>query len=100
MNDDEWPETIEPFLTKLKKYKKKAAKKNKKKHDKHRIASDHQVQDDEGVLDFLLDWTTPVTEDTMEQLTGPGAEDARALGKRLAALYKDLIPGHKEPAVK
>lgn len=83
MNDDEYPETIGPFLSKLKKYK-------KKKHVKHYGDS----------LGFLKHWKTPVTEDNMEQLTGPGAEDAKKLGVTMSKHYEHLIPDRDEPAIK
>lgn len=82
MNDDEWPETIEPLLKKLKKYKKQ------------------KVKHYGDALGFLKHWKTPVTEDNMEQLTGPGAQDARNLGKTLADHYSHLLPKANEPAIK
>lgn len=81
MNDDEMPETIGPFLDKFKDY------------PVSRI-------DPSSSLGFLKEWTTPVTEDNMEELTGPGADDSRSFGKRLSQQYHSLIPGKHEPAVK
>ena len=100
MNDDEFPETVEPFLSKLKKYKKekksgKGGKKDKKKKKKQK--NDKNFGDK---LAFLKDWKTPVTEDNMEQLTGPGAEDSKALGQRMGSRYQALIPELNEPAIK
>lgn len=84
MNDDEFPETIEPFLNKLKKYKKK----NRKQKLYGRK------------LGFLRHWETPVTEDNMEELTGPGARDAKDLGERMSKRYDALLPDLKDPAIK
>ena len=94
MNDDEYPETIGPFLSKLKKYKKhhkKQNKKDKKKKGKHSSG---------GSLGFLKEWKTPVTEDNMEQLTGPGARDAKNLGAGMAKHYEHLVPARDEHAIK
>jgi len=82
MNDDEFPETIEPFNKKLEDY-------------------DRQAPPDGSPFAFFKDgWTTPVTEDNMEELTGPGAEDAKSYGQRLRDLYGYLLPGDKDPAFK
>lgn len=77
MNDDEWPDTFEPFLEQLEKYK------------KSKIPKD-------ASLAFLKDWQSPVSEDNMEEFTEPGARDAEAFGKRLADRYKHLMPGGQD----
>lgn len=79
MNDDEWPDTFEPFLKQFKKYK-------KSKIPAH------------GSLAFLRDWESPVSEDNMEEFTEPGARDAEDFGRRLSERYKQLMPeDHNEP---
>lgn len=90
MNDDEYPETVGPFLSKLKKYKKKNKQSKKK----------HEDEDGGNALAFLKHWKTPVTEDNMEQLTGPGAKDAKVLGQAMGKRYADLIPEKDDPAIK
>ncbi|KAK9900897.1 phosphoglycerate mutase-like protein [Cystobasidium minutum MCA 4210] len=95
MNDDEFPETIGPFLSKLKKYKKHQKKKEGKKGKK---GKKHHAWGES--LGFLEHWKTPVNEDNMEQLTGPGARDAKKLGATLANHYEQLVPGRDEPAIK
>lgn len=79
MNDDEWPDTFEPFLKQLKKYKTSKIPKR-------------------SSLAFLRDWQSPVSEDNMEEFTEPGAKDAEAFGQRLAKRYQQLMPeGDNEP---
>ena len=55
---------------------------------------------DDSALSFLKQWATPITESNMEELTGPGATDAEAFGRRMKMLYEDLLPGHNDPAFK
>lgn len=81
MNDDEFPEAVGPFIEKLETYARSAIP-------------------DESPLAFIKGWTTPVTEDNMEELTGPGAEDAESFGRRLRDLYGYLLPGNKDPPFK
>lgn len=73
MNDDEWPDTFEPFLKQLSKYKKK------------RIP-------DSSSLAFLRTWESPINEDNQEEFTEPGARDAETFGQRLSERYKHLLP--------
>lgn len=81
MNDDEWPETMAPFVEKLEEY------------DTARIP-------DDSVLRFLKDWKSPINEENQEELTKPGARDAEAYGKRIRELYPDLIPKKNDPPFK
>jgi len=80
-NDDEWPETLGPFVEKFAEY-------------------DASQIPETSTFSFLRDLTTPVTEDTMEQFTEPGAKDAKAFAQGLAERYKELLPGKKDPAFK
>lgn len=80
-NDDEWPETLGPFVKKFTEY-------------------DASQIPETSTFSFLRDWTTPVTEDTMEQFTEPGAKDAKKFARELSERYKELLPGNKDPAFK
>ena len=81
MNDDEWPETLGPFVEKLEKY------------DRSQIP-------DTSVLAFLRDWESPVNEDNQEELTKPGARDSAAYGRRIRELYPELVPSKHDPPFK
>lgn len=74
-NDDEDDEYMKPFRERLYKYR-----------------EDGGSFEGAGPLAFLKTWESPVTEDTIEQITRPGAEDAFKLGKRLRKLYPHLFP--------
>ncbi|KAK4703674.1 syntaxin 1B/2/3, partial [Phenoliferia sp. Uapishka_3] len=58
-------------------------------------------------LKFLDDWESPILEEDLEELTGPGEEDAFGFGKRFRELYGPLMPpkwlgkkGHKSHKVR
>ncbi|GAA5845545.1 hypothetical protein JCM11251_002089 [Rhodosporidiobolus azoricus] len=72
-NDEEWEEFMQPFVEKV----------NSKRH-----LAIHPT----SPLSFLSSWESPVTEDTIEKLTGPGEEDAYSFGKRLRHFYDPLLP--------
>ena len=71
-NDDEWYDYMEPFVT--------------------RVAVARGDFPANSPLDFLNDWECPINVDNLEQLTGPGEDDAHTMGKRFRYLYPDLFP--------
>jgi acid phosphatase len=71
-NDDEWDEYMEPFAT--------------------RVEESRGSFANEGPLGFLNEWESPINKDNLEQLTGPGKDDAFTLGKRFRKLYPNLLP--------
>lgn len=48
--------------------------------------------DDEAPLGFLKEWSNPIGEDDVSQLTEPGRDDAFSMGKRMRELYGKLLP--------
>ncbi|CAO1619952.1 unnamed protein product [Sympodiomycopsis kandeliae] len=74
-NDDEDEEYMKPFRERLYQYREQGGS-----------------FENAGPLAFLQDWESPVTEDTIEQITKPGIDDAFGLGKRLRKLYPHLFP--------
>jgi hypothetical protein len=74
-NDDEWADFMEPFVNRLEKYQQEGGS-----------------FQGAGPLAFLEKWESPINEDNLEALTGPGADDAFAFGKRLRKLYPHLFP--------
>jgi len=75
-NDDEFDETMQPFVAKLKQY----------------LSTKPDVQD--AAFAFLSAWESPVTSKNVEELTESGVADARAFGERLALLYPHLLPNN------
>jgi acid phosphatase len=61
-NDDEFEETMEPFITKIKKLQKKGKKEG--------------VLPKKGDWAFLRDWKSPIVEDKLEKLSERGRQDA------------------------
>ncbi|GAA5897746.1 hypothetical protein JCM6882_000084 [Rhodosporidiobolus microsporus] len=72
-NDEEWEEFMQPFVEKIE-------------------SKRHLSLDSSSPLAFLSSWQSPVTEDTIEQITSPGRADAHSFGERFRELYGPLLP--------
>lgn len=68
-NDDEFEETMEPFITKIKKLQKNGGKRGKK-------GKKEGVLPKKGDWAFLRDWKSPIVEDKLEKLSERGRQDA------------------------
>jgi len=68
-NDDEFEETMEPFMAKIKKLQKKGGKRGKK-------GKKEGVLPKKGDWAFLRDWKSPIVEDKLENLSERGRQDA------------------------
>jgi acid phosphatase len=68
-NDDEFEETMEPFITKIKKLQKKGGKRGKK-------GKKEGVLPKKGDWAFLRSWESPIVEDNLEKLSERGRTDA------------------------
>jgi hypothetical protein len=66
-NDDEFEETMEPFIKKIKKLQK--GKNNKGKRGKKALPR-------KGDWAFLRDWKSPIVEETLENISEQGKTDA------------------------
>jgi hypothetical protein len=66
-NDDEFEETMEPFIKKIKKLQK--GKNNKGKRGKKALPRT-------GDWAFLRDWKSPIVEETLEDISEQGKTDA------------------------
>lgn len=73
-NDDEYDETMGPFIEKLESFP-------------HR-----EGFSDIKELAFLKSWLTPVNDSNLEEATDPGRADAKSLGRRFSEQYKMLMP--------
>jgi acid phosphatase len=71
-NDDEWEDYMQPFVS--------------------RVEAARGSFPKDGPLGFLQDWQCPINDDNLEELTGPGEDDANTLGKRFRKLYPHLLP--------
>ena len=65
-NDDEYEEYIQPLLFEI---------------EKHRGGFT-------GSLEFLNKWTSPILEDSLEEITPAGKRDAKAVGEHLAIVRR------------
>ena len=72
-NDDEYEEYIQPLLFEI---------------EKHRGGFT-------GSLEFLNKWTSPILEDSLEEIIPAGKRDAKAVGEHLVQRYPHLIPTTK-----
>ncbi|KAF2713618.1 histidine acid phosphatase-like protein [Pleomassaria siparia CBS 279.74] len=72
-NEHEYETYMKPFLNKLKK----------------------NLDGWSGPLSFLTEWTSPILEDKLEDITPSGAEDAVKVGLHLLERYRDLVPTTK-----
>lgn len=78
-NDDEYEETMEPFITKIKKLQKKSGKRGKK-------GKKEGVLPKKGDWAFLGKWKSPIVEDNLEKLSERGRTDAEVC----LAFFHDL----------
>lgn len=79
-NDDEWDDYMRPFAERVA-------------EARDAFGSSSGGNDDEtNALSFLRDWECPINDDNLEQLTGPGEQDAHDFGKRFRKLYPHLLP--------
>lgn len=69
-NDDEYEEYIKPLLFEI---------------EKHR-------GEFKGSLEFLNKWTSPILEDSLEDITPAGKSDAKKVGGHLLQRYPHLVP--------
>ncbi|GAA5937852.1 hypothetical protein JCM1841_004381 [Sporobolomyces salmonicolor] len=74
-NDDEWEAYMQPFVERV-----KAAQR------------DGVVLHSSSPLSFLNHWRSPINDDNLEAVTGPGKDDAFEFGKRFRKLYGPLLP--------
>ncbi|WVQ84695.1 hypothetical protein IAT38_006851 [Cryptococcus sp. DSM 104549] len=72
-NDDEFEETMQPFIEKIQ-------------------GMDREKLPKEGEWKFLREWKTPIVEETLEVVSKRGKEDSEYLGKRIRKQYDTLFP--------
>ncbi|ODN92151.1 hypothetical protein L198_05824 [Cryptococcus wingfieldii CBS 7118] len=72
-NDDEYEDTMEPFIEKIKAM------------DKNKMPSD-------GEWAFLRNWESPISEDVLEKVSQRGEDDSTFFGRRLSTQYAKLFP--------
>jgi hypothetical protein len=77
-NDDEYADYMLPFVQRLERGRPSLAK-----------------LEDGSPVAFLKKWRNPIAEEDIEQLTGPGRDDAFGFGKRMRELYGPLLPPKK-----
>ena len=80
-NDDEFEETMEPFIDKL---------------ESLSFAERKKIFSRSAELAFLETWKTPVNSSTLELPTLPGRKDAKSLGHRFSKQYRQLMPTKKD----
>ncbi|WRT70288.1 uncharacterized protein IL334_007286 [Kwoniella shivajii] len=83
-NDDEFEQTMKPFIDKIDSYKKDQRGKLPKK----------------GEWAFLNEWDTPIKEETLEVVSDQGKKDAKFLGKYIREQYDSLFPSKKKTTTK
>lgn len=76
-NSDEWKDYMKPFADKV---------------EAHRHVLEALDELDGGPMEFLKTWRNPIREDMVSQITEPGRQDSRRLGKLMRKLYADLLP--------
>ncbi|OCF61165.1 hypothetical protein L486_00810 [Kwoniella mangroviensis CBS 10435] len=80
-NDDEFEQTMKPFIDKIQ---------NIPKEDLPKA----------GPWKFLRDWDTPIKEETLEVVSPQGKKDAKFLGKYIRDQYQLLFPPKKKTSTK
>ncbi|WWD03521.1 hypothetical protein V865_001574 [Kwoniella europaea PYCC6329] len=80
-NDDEFEQTMKPFIDKIRNIPKENLPK-------------------EGPWKFLRDWDTPIKEETLEVVSPQGKKDAKFLGKYIRDQYEPLFPPKKKTSTK
>jgi acid phosphatase len=68
-NDDEFEETMEPFISKIKSFQKKGGRRGKKGKKSAKLPR-------KGDWAFLQDWDSPIVEETLEKLSERGKTDS------------------------
>ncbi|WWC91642.1 uncharacterized protein L201_006588 [Kwoniella dendrophila CBS 6074] len=80
-NDDEFEETMKPFIEKI-------------------ANIDRSKLPQKGKWKFLNDWQCPISDDTLEVVSPQGKKDAKFLGKYIRDQYSPLFPSKKKTSVK
>jgi hypothetical protein len=75
-NDDEYEQTMQPFIEKMYKLRDERP----------------ELIPSEGEWSWLKDWKCPITEDTLEVASEQGRKDAEFLGEYVRDQYKELFP--------
>ncbi|WWC64640.1 uncharacterized protein I303_107251 [Kwoniella dejecticola CBS 10117] len=80
-NDDEYEETMKPFIEKI-------------------VNMDKSKIPQSGEWKFLNDWRSPIGDDTLEVVSPQGKRDAKFLGKYIRDQYNSLFPPKKKTTTK
>lgn len=91
-NDDEWEATMNPFVEKM-------AKLQKEWYNKHGKPTKHGKQFDQELShapewSFIKQWSTPINDSSLEQISPRGLTDSEKLGNYIYESYPDLFPPH------